>query len=94
MTDQKKQKRLPIKIRDEVLQGVYSNSLMVMHTKNEFVLDFLSVFPPQASVNARIVVRPESLKRMLKALRENIDRYESRFGDIPAAETEEMPEYS
>jgi hypothetical protein len=96
MSDPKKGKRLSIKISDEVLRGVYSNSLMVMHTDKEFVFDFLSMFPPQGSVNARVIVRPESAKRMLKALRENVDRYEARFGEIqvPDGGAEETPEFS
>jgi hypothetical protein len=96
MADGKKQKRLPIKINDQVLKGVYANSLMVMHTEREFVLDFLSMFPPQGSVNARVVVRPESLKRMIRALKDNVDRYEARFGEIPTPdpESDEVPEYS
>jgi len=96
MGDQKGPKRLPVKISDEVLKGVYANSLMVMHARGEFVLDFLSVFPPQASVNARVIVKPDSLKRMLRAVKENLDKYESRFGEIvlPEGDSEGEPEFS
>jgi hypothetical protein len=98
MSEAKKKRRLPIKMSDEALRGRYSNSLMVMHTEREFVLDFLSVFPPQGSVAARIVTRPENAKRMLRALEENIERYESRFGTIPAptsnADPSDVPDYS
>lgn len=95
MADDKKPKRMPVKINDEVLKGVYSNSLMVLHTRNEFVIDFATMFPPQGSVNARIIVRPESIKRMAQALQENIDKYEARYGEIklPAA-AEDYPEFS
>ncbi len=95
MADDRKPKRMPVKINDEVLKGVYSNSLMVLHTRNEFVIDFATMFPPQGSVNARIIVRPESIKRMAQALVENIDKYEARYGEIklpPPAE--DFPEFS
>ena len=95
MAEDKKPKRMPVKINDEVLKGVYSNSLMVLHTRNEFVIDFATMFPPHGSVNARVIVRPESIKRMVKALQENIDKYEARFGEIPLpAPSEEYPEFS
>lgn len=94
--DKKKGRRLPIKLSDEVARGSYANSLMVMHTEREFVMDFLSVFPPQGTVTARVIVRPENAKRMLRALRENIERYEKRFGEIPvpSGEPGEVPDYS
>ncbi len=96
MAENKKPRRLPIKISDEVLRGAYANSLMVMHTEREFVLDFVSMFPPQGTVTARVVVRPENAKRMLKALSENVDRYEARFGEIKAQapDPEIAPEFS
>ena len=62
--------------------GVYSNSMLVMHTQNEFILDFLAVVPPQATVNSRVIVRPETLKRMIAALKDNMDKFEARFGEV------------
>ena len=77
-----KQRKLPIKFPERVLPGVYSNQMMVSHTREEFVIDFLNLFPPQGVVNARVIVSPGHLKRMIRALRENLSRYETRFGPI------------
>ena len=73
---------LPVKIPDRVLPGVYSNQMMVSHTREEFVIDFLNLFPPQGIVNSRVIVSPGHLKRMIRALKENLSRYESRHGPI------------
>ncbi len=85
-------RELPVKLPDEILPGVYSNQMMVSHTREEFLIDFINLFPPQGVVNARVIVSPGHLKRMIRALRENLSRYEQRFGPIieaepPAADT-------
>ncbi len=66
--------------------GVYSNNMVVTHTKEEFILDFLMVVPPAGTVTARVIVSPGHMKRILAALQENISKYESAFGTIQIAE--------
>jgi hypothetical protein len=70
----------------ELQGGVYSNNMVVSHTKEEFVLDFLMVAPPAGTVTARVVVSPGHMKRILEALRDNISKYEKTFGTIQIAE--------
>jgi hypothetical protein len=77
-----KKRELSLKIPDSVLPGVYSNQMMVSHTREEFVIDFANLFPPQGVVNARVIVSPGHLKRMIGALRENLSKYETRFGPV------------
>ena len=77
-----KKRQLSLKIPDGVLPGVYSNQMMDSHTREEFVIDFANLFPPQGVVNARVIVSPGHLKLMIRALRENLSRYETRFGPI------------
>jgi hypothetical protein len=63
--------------------GVAGASMMqVLHTKEEFVLDFLNVFPPTGTLNARIIVSPSHFKRMVQAMQENLKKYESGFGEV------------
>lgn len=80
-----KKRELPVKMPDNVLPGVYSNQMMVSHTREEFLMDFLNLFPPQGVVNARVIVSPGHVKRMIRALQENMARYESRHGAIAEA---------
>jgi hypothetical protein len=70
----------------ELQGGVYSNNMVVTHTKEEFVLDFLMVAPPAGAVTARVIVSPGHMKRILAALQDNISKYESNFGTIQIAE--------
>ncbi len=66
--------------------GVYSNNMVVSHTKEEFILDFLMVAPPAGAVTARVIVSPGHMKRILAALQDNIAKYEKSFGTIQIAE--------
>lgn len=76
---------LNIKIGDEELKGRYSNLLRITHTREEFILDFVNLVPPQGMVTARIVTSPGHLKRIVQALAQNLARYEESFGAIPEA---------
>jgi hypothetical protein len=76
---------VPVKVPDNVAGGVYANSMMVSHTREEFVLDFLYLSPNMATLNARVITSPGHLKRIIKALTENLRRYEASHGPIPEA---------
>jgi hypothetical protein len=80
-----KERKLPIKVTERILHGVYSNQMVVSHTREEFLIDFVNLFPPEGVVNARVIVSPGHLKRMIRALQENLSRYEKRFGQIAEA---------
>jgi 3-deoxy-D-manno-octulosonic-acid transferase len=89
MNQPESSKQVQIKATDDKLKGEYSNAMQVLHTKEEFVVDFLSVFPPSGMLNARIIVSPGHFKRMAKAIQDNLKRYEEKFGKI---EESDMPE--
>lgn len=76
--------QLQLKVPDEVLKGVYANATQVVHTSEEFVIDFLNLHPltNMGIVNARITVSPAHCKRIVAALAENVQRYEQQFGEI------------
>ena len=76
-----------IKIDDEELKGRYANLLRITHTREEFILDFINLIPPQGVVTARVVTSPGHVKRIVRALSANLVRYEESFGTI-----EEPPE--
>src|SRR5688572_3709805 len=75
-------KQIQIKANDEKLAGQYANMMQVSHTKEEFVLDFVSLFPPSGQLVSRILVSPAHAKRIMVALEDNIKRYESQFDKI------------
>jgi Protein of unknown function (DUF3467) len=76
---------LNVKIDDEELKGRYSNLLRITHTREEFILDFINLVPPQGIVTSRLITSPGHLKRIIRALAANLDRYEQTFGAIQEA---------
>lgn len=94
MAEQKpQQKKLNIELPEEVAEGIYSNLAIVSHSPNEFIIDFIRMIPnvPKAKVKSRIVLTPEHAKRILKALAENVKRYEAQHGSISEANQPPFP---
>lgn len=94
MSDQKKQpNKLNIELPEEVAEGTYSNLAIISHSNSEFVLDFVRIMPnvPKAKVKSRVVMTPQHAKRLLKALVDNIKKYESQFGSIGEPDPQGMP---
>jgi hypothetical protein len=85
------QKQIQIKAQDEELKGKYSNLMQITHTQDEFVLDFFLVVPPQGTLASRVILSPGHLKRLLRALEDNVGKYEAKFGKIQEAESPESP---
>ncbi len=88
MEDPKKNQQITIEINEETGQGIYSNLAIISHSPSEFVIDFVRVMPgvPKASVKSRIILTPEHAKRLLAALKENVNRFEAQFGPIKKIE--------
>ena len=85
--------QLQIELKDEVAQGIYANLAIISHSSSEFILDFIRVMPglPKAGVKSRLVLAPEHAKRLLRALEDNIAKYERTFGPIRMPEEQQMP---
>lgn len=82
-----------IELKEEVAQGIYANLAIIAHSSSEFIIDFVRVMPgmPKAGVKSRIILAPEHAKRLLRALEENIDKYERAFGPIRMPEEQPLP---
>jgi hypothetical protein len=83
MEDQN-ENQLNIELSEEIAEGTYSNLAIITHSNAEFVLDFIRVMPgiAKAKVKSRIILTPEHAKRLLKALEDNIEKFESVNGRI------------
>jgi hypothetical protein len=86
MPNEQEPKEIKVNFPPELQGGVYSNNMVVTHAKEEFILDFLMVAPPAGAVTARVIVSPGHMKRILRALEDNISKYEKAFGTIQVAE--------
>jgi len=82
--DERQPNELQIHIPPEIQGGVYANQMLVSHTGEEFVFDFILGTPPVPTLNARVIVSPAHAKRIASALIENIQKYEATYGEIEA----------
>jgi len=89
MADQKHQ--ISIELPDELGEGIYANFAVITHSPAEFVMDFIRVLPgtKKSRVHARLIMAPQNAKALLRALEENIRRYEERHGEIKSSGKEE-----
>ncbi len=91
MEEQNKQPQ-PIKINtvDELPRGRFSNSMLVTHSPEEFIIDWLLNSPSGTYLVSRIVVSPGHIKRIVSALNDNLKKYEQKFGEVKAIEPDEQ----
>lgn len=78
---------IQIKIPDEIMKGFHANMMSVAHSREEFVLDFVNIFPWQRAgiMGSRLILTPGHLKRIVAALTDNLQKYEKQFGKIAEA---------
>ncbi len=91
--DKAKQNQLNIELDESVAEGTYANLAIINHSVSEFVVDFVNVMPgtPKAKVKSRIILTPQHAKRLMKALAENISRFEKAHGEIKDYEQPPIP---
>ena len=97
MENKIKKKQLKIEIDESVGQGEYVNFAIVTHSAAEFVLDFIRILPglSKSKVKSRVVISPMHAKTFLKALQDNIEKYEKKFGEIKVIKNkQEVPDFN
>jgi hypothetical protein len=85
--------QLNIEITEEVAEGEYANLVIITHSHAEFVVDFVNVMPgtPKSKVKSRIILTPQHAKRFMKAMTENVQRFEAANGPIRDLEEIQIP---
>jgi hypothetical protein len=94
MSDQQNvQNQINIEITEEVAEGTYANLAIITHSHAEFVIDFVSVMPgtPKSKVKNRIILTPFHAKRFMKAMIDNVKKFEAANGTIQDMEAVEIP---
>ncbi len=91
--NQKQGPQLNIELPEDVAEGIYSNLAIIAHSHTEFVVDFIRMMPnmPKAKVKARVVLTPQHAKRLLRALADNVKKFEGQFGVIEDSEPNNFP---
>ena len=82
--ENKNVQQINIELDEKVSSGEYANFVVVTHSPAEFVLDFTRILPgvPKAKVHSRIIMAPPHAKTFLKALNDNVSKFESKHGEI------------
>jgi hypothetical protein len=85
--------QLNIELTEEIAEGNYANLAIITHSHAEFVIDFVNVMPgtPKSKVKSRIIFTPQHAKRFMKAMIENIGKYEAVNGPIKDLEDMQVP---
>lgn len=85
--------QINIEISEEVSEGSYANLAIITHSHAEFVIDFVNVMPgtPKSKVKSRIILTPFHAKRFMKAMVDNVKKFETANGNIQDMETVEVP---
>lgn len=95
MAEENKNKKpgINIELDEKTAEGTYSNLAIINHSVSEFVIDFVSIMPgtPKSKVKSRIILTPQHAKRLLKALGENVQRFEKAHGEIKDYEQPPIP---
>ena len=79
----------------EGMQPTYTNLARIWHSFAEVIIDFAHILPGEATANisARVVMTPLSAKLLLRALNENLARYEAAFGEIKVPGNSSLAEH-
>ncbi len=65
------------------LEPTYTNFALISHSPSEVILDFARALPNmRARVVARLVMTPLNAKLLLRALTDNLNRFEAQHGEI------------
>ena len=71
-----------LNLPDHIKGGVYSNKVVVTHTKEEFVVDFIMVASSGGAVTSRVILNPAHMKRIVAELHDDVVKYQEKFGKI------------
>ena len=91
--DAQQEQQLNIELTEEMADGTYANLAVITHSFAEFVIDFVNVMPgtPKSKVKNRIILTPFHAKRFMKAMIDNVKKFESANGTIQDMESVEIP---
>ena len=91
--EKKQEGQLNIELDEKIAEGTYANLAIINHSVSEFVVDFVNVMPgtPKAKVKSRIILTPQHAKRLMKALAENVSRFEKAHCEIKDYEQPPIP---
>lgn len=93
MENKDNKNQLNIELDEKMADGTYANLAIINHSVSEFVVDFINIMPgtPKAKVKSRIILTPQHAKRFMKAMADNVHRYEKAHGEIKDQDMPPIP---
>lgn len=79
-TQEIRHSQVSARVPEGVSRGVFSTGAVVLQGGHEFILDFLLRISTPQQVVARVVLPIGVVPQMIRALRDNLNNYEKRFG--------------
>ncbi len=91
--DKNNENQVNIELTEDIALGVYSNLAIITHSPAEIISDFVQLMPgmPKGNVRSRVIMTPQNAKRYLRALSDNIQKFEQSFGVIEENDAHNMP---
>src|SRR5436305_6428528 len=71
------------RVPERIARGVFSTGVIVIDGPYEFVLDFVMGLVQPRQVVSRVVMSPVVVEQFIHAIRDNVGKFEARFGKIP-----------
>jgi hypothetical protein len=87
--DPQQPQQIQINTIDDLSRGRYSNLMLVSHSPDEFILDWILNSPNGAHLVSRIILSPANMKRTVEALMINLKQYEEKFGNVKVIEPDD-----
>jgi len=91
--NQQQQGQINVELDENIAEGIYSNLAIINHSQSEFVVDFITIMPgvPKSKVKSRIILTPQHAKRLVKAMSDNVRKFEKQHGEIKDFEQSTIP---
>ncbi len=76
--------QVKVELTEPAAEGTYSNWVMITYGSSEFIIDFGRFLPglSKTKVYSRIIMTPQHIKHLLRALENNVSSFEKKFGEI------------
>ena len=74
-----------LKIADEMLEGSYSNAVMISHSPSVFVFDFIATFDPRSVVSARVFMSASQIPPFLNTLKKGFQQFKDKLNPPPSS---------
>jgi Protein of unknown function (DUF3467) len=81
-----------LKLPDEMLSGVYANTVVISHSPAEFCFDFVTSFYPRSAVSGRVYLSTPHVPELLDSLSRAMEQYRQKVQQQQQRPPQQPPE--